>query len=226
MRRRGAYASGVLLALIMLIALMTVSAFADGEVAEVTTASGHVTQYTNLANALSEAEDGSTVRLLQDVVIDPTYAVDQEHTESLLVPAIVIETDITLDLADHTIMWDKEILDDNLNNIWYTLCFLNISGGEVTLTGNGMIDTNAPCNSYGINITESGTVTIESGTYTGATTAIQVSEGVLIIHGGTFRQADYIAAVFPGYAKYVINCIDGNYADGSAEISITGGTLP
>ena len=43
-------------------------------------------------------------------------------------------------------------------------------------------------NSYGINITNNGSVTVENGTYTGATTAIQVQEGSLTILGGTFEQ--------------------------------------
>lgn len=98
------------------------------------------------------------------------------------------------------------------------------NGAEVTITGNGTIDTDCGYNDvYGINIIQNSSVTVENGTYIGSTTAIQVTQGTLTIYDGTFIQGKAISEVLPEYAKYVINCIDKYFADGSARIYAKGG---
>ena len=52
---------------------------------------------------------------------------------------------------------------------------------------------------------------------------MQVQEGTLVINGSTFACEPYSNPTF-GY-KYLINCIDAAYKDGTAKISITGGTF-
>ena len=56
-------------------------------------------------------------------------------------------------------------------------------------------------------------------------TAIQVQKGSLEIKGGFFDMAPTCKAAVPQYAKYVVNCIDAAYKNGTATISITGGTF-
>lgn len=185
------------------------------------------TEYETLEAAIASARDGETVTLLNDVVLDPTYSVNEEpYGNGPFVPAMKITQDIILNLDNHKISWDTS--KTSSENIWYTLGFFTVDGANVTLRGgeNGTIDAEANySNSYGINIINGGAVTVENGVYTGATTAIQVDKGTLTIIGGTFKQAETIADAAPEYAKYIINCIDRNYKNGTAVIYVRGGTF-
>lgn len=185
------------------------------------------TEYETLEAAIASARDGETVTLLNDVVLDPTYSVNEEpYGNGPFVPAMKITQDIILNLDNHKISWDTS--KTSSENIWYTLGFFTVDGANVTLRGgeNGTIDAEANySNSYGINIINGGAVTVENGVYTGATTAIQVDKGTLTIIGGTFKQAETIADAAPEYAKYIINCIDQNYKNGTAVIYVRGGTF-
>ena len=185
------------------------------------------TEYETLEAAIASARDGETVTLLNNVVLDPTYSVNEEpYGDGPFVPAMTITQDIVLNLDNHKICWDTS--KTSSEDIWYTLGFFTVDGANVTLRGgeNGTIDAEANYNnSYGINIINGGAVTVENGVYTGATTAIQVDKGTLTIIGGTFKQAKTIAEVAPEYAKYIINCIDPNYKNGTAVIYVRGGTF-
>lgn len=196
---------------------------ADNYVAEV-----NGEKFTTLQAAIDAAGEEDTITLLDNIKLDPNYAVTEEHEsddEGKLVPLMKITKDITLDLSEYSIGWDLEKLGD-ADSIWYTLCFMDVDSATVRFTGNGTIDTEANyCNSYGINITNGGAAIVEGGTYTGATTAFQVADGTLTINSGTFKQAKTIASAAPDYAKYVINCIDGAYKNGEAEIEVNGGTF-
>lgn len=52
-----------------------------------------------------------------------------------------------------------------------------------------------------------------------------MQRGTLTILDGTFEQAATIKSVAPQYAKYVINCIDASFKDGTARIYAKGGTF-
>ena len=56
-------------------------------------------------------------------------------------------------------------------------------------------------------------------------TAVQVQKGSLEINGGFFDMAPTCKAQVPQYAKYVVNCIDAAWRDGTAKVSIKGGTF-
>ena len=184
--------------------------------------------FPTLQAAIDAAGEEDTITLLDNIKLDPNYAVTEKHEsddEGKLVPLMKITKDITLDLSEYSIGWDLAKLG-NADSIWYTLCFMDVDSATVRFTGNGTIDTEANyCNSYGINITNGGAAIVEGGTYTGATTAFQVADGTLTINSGTFKQAKTIASAAPDYAKYVINCIDGAYKNGEAEIEVNGGTF-
>ena len=63
-----------------------------------------------------------------------------------------------------------------------------------------------------------GKLTINGGTYNGETTAVSVTMGEVNINGGTFKVEPY-----QGSYEYTINCIDANYNNGAAKVSIQGG---
>ena len=177
--------------------------------------------YATLAEALEDAQDNETVKLLKDTVITPV------GTESNnLIPQITISSDVTIDLNG------KQVTTAG-SAIGYTPVLFNIDGATVTITGNGTIDVQTVgayddgegC--YGINITNNGSLTIENGTFTGAPTAVQVTAGTLTILGGTFRlvniEMDEEDLLY--MSKFVVNCIDSNFANGTARIYIKGGSF-
>ena len=117
----------------------------------------------------------------------------------------------------------KIVFPDNMGNNNTNFCALIVDADTTINAGeNGGIDTGTN-GGYGINVRNGATLTINDGSYYGGGTTVQVQKGTLIINGGHFACEPYSNPVY-GY-KYLINCIDAAYKDGSAKISITGGTF-
>lgn len=156
-------------------------------------------KYETLADAIRLATKGKTVKLLADV---------EQNTQ------LTINKSITLDLNGKTIRNTVDIWGDKANAI------LSITNGaKVTITGNGTIDAKEN-DCYTINVVK-GDLTIENGTFYGNVSVVQVEEGTLSVKGGTFD----LHQKWEGSSKYLINCIDKAYVDGSANVAISGGTF-
>lgn len=156
-------------------------------------------KYETLADAIRLATKGKTVRLLADV---------EQNTQ------LTINKSITLDLNGKTIRNTVDIWGDTANAI------LSIkNGAKVTITGNGTIDAKEN-DCYTINVVK-GDLTIENGTFYGNVSVVQVEEGSLSVKGGTFD----LHQKWEGSSKYLFNCIDEAYVDGSAKVAISGGTF-
>lgn len=176
------------------------------------------TAYTSLQEAIQNISDGATVKLLEDIALDPP-----ESGKDELNPLMTIDKDITLDLNGKTISWNEE---KHNNQFTCTPMFFAIDNAEVTIINDGMIDTDLGINnSFGINIIHDGTLVIEGGAFTGSTTAVQVQTGTLKIYGGTFKQGKTIEEQAPQFSKYVVNCVDSGWKDGTAKLEIYGGTF-
>ena len=65
------------------------------------------------------------------------------------------------------------------------------------------------------------TVTVNGGNYYGGGTIFNVEKGTLIVNDGFFQVAPDIGT--KDY-RYTLNCIDGNYKNGTAKIIVKGGT--
>ena len=130
---------------------------------------------------------------------------------------VIIAKPTTLDLNA------KIVTPDNMGNNNTNFCALIVDADTTIIAGeNGGIDTGTN-GGYGINVRNGATLTINGGSYYGGGTAVQVQKGTLIINGGTFACEPYDNPVY-GY-KYLINCIDSAWKDGSAKIEIYGGTF-
>ena len=117
----------------------------------------------------------------------------------------------------------KIISPDNMGNNNTNFCALIVDADTTINAGeNGGIDTGTN-GGYGINVRNGATLTINGGSYYGGGTTVQVQKGTLIINGGHFACEPYSNPVY-GY-KFLINCIDAAYKDGSAKIIIKGGTF-
>ena len=168
-------------------------------VADKASGESKIKAYKTLAEAVAAAQDGQTVRLLADV---------EQNTQ------LAIDKSITLDLNGKTIRNTVDIWGDKANAI------LSItSGAKVTITGNGIMDAKEN-DCYTINVVK-GDLTIENGTFYGNVSVVQVEEGTLSVKGGTFD----LHQKWEGSSKYLINCIDKAYVDGSANVAISGGTF-
>lgn len=159
-------------------------------------------KYETLADAIRLAAKGKTITLLADV---------EQNAQ------LTIEKSITLDLNGKTIKNTMDIWGDNANAI------LSIkNGANVTITGNGTIAAKEN-DCYTINVVN-GDLTIENGTFVGNISVVQVQKGSLTINGGAFSLLQKMTDG-KGENRYLINCIDNAYADGSANVAISGGTF-
>ena len=154
------------------------------------------TKYGSVAAAVAAAQEGDTI------------VVCASHKPS---QTIVIDKNVTLDLNGRNIYGYGTV-----NPIIRVLA-------DVTVTGNGMIDTANQGDGYCFivgNTETTGALTIENGTFKGTTSAISVTNGKLTILDGDFRVKPYEDSY-----EYLINCIDANYKDGSAVVEIKGGVF-
>ena len=150
-------------------------------------------------------------------VVAVTKDIHTNNIEDTAAARIVISQPTTLNLEK------KIITPDNMGNNNTNFCALIVDADTTINVGeNGGIDTGVN-GGYGINVNDGATLTINGGYYYGGGTAVQVQKGTLIINGGTFACEPYSNPTY-GY-KYLINCIDAAYKDGTAKISITGGTF-
>ena len=150
-------------------------------------------------------------------VVAVTKDIQTNNSEDTAAARIVISQPTTLNL-------EKKIITPNdMGNNNVNFCALIVDADTTINAGeNGGIDTGVN-GGYGINVRNGATLTINGGYYYGGGTAVQVQKGTLIINGGTFACEPYSNPTY-GY-KYLINCIDAAYKDGTAKISITGGTF-
>lgn len=166
------------------------------------------TQYPTLEKAIEAAKDGQTVKLLNDVDLSGNIVINKNITLDLNGKKIYNTTDIWHDA-------DKN--DENDKNI--VAMFDIKDGADVTITGNGTVEAKQN-DCYNFNIVK-GNLTIENGTFMGNVSAVQVQNGHLAIKGGKFD----LLQKWDGKSTFLINCIDDAYRDGTAKVSITGGTF-
>ena len=182
---------------------------ADGFVARIGT-----TGYKNLQDALNV---GGNVVLVKDVIIMP------EGTGKGLVPQMSVTHDTVLNLNGKRIALDPKVAEESLT---YTPAIMDVpTGVTLTINGSGTITAEAGNNnSYGVNVM-GGHVIVNGGEHYGAITAFQVQTGELTINDGLFDLAPTCKEAVPQYAKYMINIIDDNYKNGTAKITVKGGTF-
>ena len=81
---------------------------------------------------------------------------------------------------------------------------------------------NGECGTYVAHITDGANVTVNGGTYYGGGTIFNVQTGTLTINGGHFEVTPFGD---PYNYNFLLNCIDANYKNGTANIIVKGGTF-
>lgn len=153
------------------------------------------------------AQTGGQFTLQEDMVISNTVVVPEGKT-------------LELDLGGHTLRNTTEIFkNDGTGDSW---SFISVQGGTLVIS-NGIIDA-LENDCYAIDVQDGGKVIIESGTYKGNVHAVYVFEGEAEIKGGTFSVKQKFQDPTKPY-EFVINCYDASYRNGTASVTITGGSF-
>ncbi len=122
-----------------------------------------------------------------------------------------------------TLTLNKKIVspdDMGVNTINYAALFV-AADTTINATDEGGINTGTN-GAYGIDVIGGATLVINGGNYYGGGTAVQVEKGTLIINGGFFACEPFGE---PYGTNFLINCIDKAWKNGTAKVSITGGTF-
>ncbi len=147
---------------------------------------------------------GGSAKLAEDLVIDETVSV----------PA---GAEVTLDLNGKTIR-NTEDLWDVATNCW---SLISVKGGTLTIKGQGSV-TAKENDCYAVDVQDGGNVIVEGGEYVGNIHAVYVHDGTAEIRGGKYS----VQQKYPDASKadeFVLNCLDGNHANGTAKIIVSGG---
>lgn len=162
-------------------------------------------QFNDLQSAINVAKDGDTVKLLDNLVIDRTTVVNGKK--------------ITLDMNGKTISNTVDIWENHSKYDWSMISVQK--GAELTITGNGALSAKAN-DCYAVDIQDGSKCTIENGTFVGNIHAVYVLEGELTVNGGHF------SIIQPNGSHpygFLLNCYDANRENGTAKITVTGGTF-
>lgn len=142
--------------------------------------------------------------------------------EANLAPAaaIVADKNATLNMNGKTIANITDIWDVEPNS-WSLVSVRE--GATLTIDGNGTFKAKEN-DCYAVDIQDGGKVVIKNGTFIGNIHAVYVYTGEAVIEGGFFS----VQQKFPDAAKadeFVLNCYDANRANGTAKITVKGGTF-
>lgn len=159
--------------------------------------------------AIKAATNTQTITLLSDIDLARTISVSNKT--------------ITLNLAGHKLyntadLWDQPAKDDN------NWSLISVRGtGNLTITGNGTLQAKEN-DCYAVDVQDGSTLTIENGTLVGNIHAVYVHEGTAYIKGGTYSVQQKYPQTDKG-DEFVLNCYDANRRNGSATISVSGGSF-
>ena len=148
--------------------------------------------------------EGGKVTLSSDVTV----------TDEAAAAKNVITKDTVLNFGSNTVTLDIPGATSATAN-WVGV---NVEGGNVVFEGaDGGVTCADNGELYAVYVRNGANLTINGGSYIGGTTAVNVRDGVLTINGGYFENL-----VEGGY---LINCIDANYKNGTAQVIIQGGSF-
>ena len=144
-------------------------------------------------------------------------------TEGVTVDGVLAVTggDVTIDATDKTVANTADLWDST-TNAWSLVSARETA--NVTVMGGNFKAKKDDC--YAADVYDkTAKLVIKGGNFIGNVTAIYVYEGELVIEGGFFDiQQLNSNNVQDGYGVF-INCYDANFKNGTAKVTITGGTF-
>lgn len=170
------------------------------------------TKYVDLATALAK---GDNVKLLSDITTDAT--------KTAAVDRLYIKKDCTLDLNGHSITFPYE-LEPTENFVGFFVNGATMTVKDTSEEQTGKIQTGDQDNMgvYLFNVIGGGTLILESGNYFGGGTVAQAQKGNVYVKGGNYAVKAFQT---PFDSQFLLNCYDPAYKNGTATITVTGGTF-
>ena len=159
-------------------------------------------KYASLQSAVTAASSGETVKVLSNIDLPSQLTVNKK---------------LVLDLNGKTLSNSTVIWNDDQKHWSYVSV---VENGDLTITGNGVMQTKKK-DCYAIDL-RGGSCNIENGTFIGNVHAVYVHDGALNVYGGNFSVQQKHSDAQPD--QFVLNCLDENYKNGTAKITVYGGT--
>jgi hypothetical protein len=168
------------------------------------------TNYASLADAVSAATAGDTIKMIANDVLTSQVTVDKS---------------VTIDLNGKTLSNTSDIWNNAAGVNAWSLISVQGEGVEVTMTDNsegaaGRLQAKQD-DCYAMDVRDGAKLSIEAGSYIGNVHAVYVHEGELAVEGGYFEVQQVYSAAQP--YQFTLNCYDANRAAGTAKITVTGG---
>lgn len=160
---------------------------------------------TTFEQAVEQANAGDTVKLEQDIIISAQ---------------VVVNKAITIDLGGYKISNTTDIWNNAEGVKTWSLISVQ-QGGNLTIKNGTLHAKENDC--YPLDVREGATLTVESGTYIGNCASIYNHKGTVYVKGGTFDMQQLDPSTKD--KRFMLNCYDANYANGSAKIYVSGGTF-
>ena len=189
-------------------------------VASVTDGSGEMQKFASLQEAFQYADNNDVVTLLANVTTDAakTDAADR----------LTIKKDVTLELNGYTMTIPGELeASSNWAAFYINAGTLTVKDSSANKTG-AIVRPDKTKSGYSylggtyLFHLADGNLIIENGTYYAGCTVANVEKGTATVKGGSF-------SVCPDNgtndSRYLLNCIDASYKNGTAKIVVTGGTF-
>lgn len=190
------------------------------DVASVTDGSGETKKFASLQEAFQYADNNDVVTLLANVTTDAAKTGEADR--------LTIKKDVTLELNGYTMTIPGELeSSDNWAAFYINAGTLTVKDSSANKTG-AIVSPDKTKSGYSylggtyLFHLAGGNLIIENGTYYAGCTVANVQEGTATVKGGSF-------SVYPDNgtndSRYLLNCIDASYKDGTAKIVVTGGTF-
>jgi len=167
-------------------------------------------KYETLADALAAAKDGDTITIVRNFTTDETKTTAADRA--------TVTANVTLDFGSYVMTVPASL--EPTDNFMAIL----VDGSTLTVEGTtgGIVSGDAEtCGVYGFNVKGGGKLVINGGSYYCGITVAQAQLGTIEVNGGSFAVNDG-SGKYPGY---MFNCVDANYAAGTAGITVNGGTF-
>lgn len=170
------------------------------------------TNYADLATALAK---GGNVKLLSDITTDATKTAAADR--------LYVKKDCTLDLNGYSITFPYELEPtDNFAGFFVNGATMTVKDTSKEQIGKIQTGDQDNMGVYLFNVMGGGTLILESGNYFGGGTVAQAQKGNVYVKGG-----NYAVKAFgdPYDSQFLLNCYDPAYKNGTATITVTGGTF-
>ena len=167
-------------------------------------------EYATLNEAFAAAKDGETITIARNFTTDETKTTAADRA--------TVKANVTLDFGSYVMTVPASL--EPTDNFMAIL----VDGSTLTVEGTtgGIVSGDAEtCGVYGFNVKGGGKLVINGGSYYCGITVAQAQLGTIEVNGGNFAVND-ANGKYPGY---MFNCVDANYAAGTAGITVSGGTF-